>query len=795
MMRQGVWRDLWPGIRRLYQGSDTESASLRGAHLGEVLRLTPYAMSANLGSALIVAWVYGTPAPPGLWAWVALMALYCSLALWAWRSMSGVPRRSASRRTLRRATWQAALLAALWGGMAVQWFPGATVGQQTTVATLVTGMIGAGSFVLSPLPLASLAWVGVLSVASLLAIWREGDASMTGVALLVGLYSPMVAIGALASWRKATALIQSQAHAARQEQLLAVALQDFEQQAGDALWETSPEGRVVHGSARLEPLLGLSPNSIAETSLLELVQEHAPQAASALKAAWDAGIPFRDLLLPWQIGGFTRHLSMGGKPLFSEGRSVVGWRGVIADVSARVEAEQRLRQLAHTDSLTGLANRFVLRNALGERLQAGRPVALLLIDLDHFKAVNDNHGHSVGDDLLCQVARRLEQCVRSNDRVARLGGDEFAILVHEPDGTASVQRLALRVIQSLSEPVETGSLRLRVGASVGLAQTGEEPLDVEAIMVQADLALYAAKASGRGRHATYSPALGERSRRRHSIEAELRLALQEQRLTLHWQAKVDVQTWEVVGAEALARWNHPRLGRIGPTEFVSVAEECGLIDELGRWALSQACRDAARQLAPLVISVNVSPLQLADAGFVPFVHKTLLESGLPARQLELEITESVFIDDPDAALQRLHELRALGVRVALDDFGTGFSSLSYLRRFPFDTLKIDRAFVSEVMERSDARAIVQMIVHLATTLGMRTVCEGVETQEQLRLVAEAGCNEVQGYLISAPCEIDALAELRSQWESATLRVDATPLSDLPGQAPIARPLTRSPLPT
>jgi len=424
-----------------------------------------------------------------------------------------------------------------------------------------------------------------------------------------------------------------------------------------------------------------------------------------------------------------------------------------------------LRHRAHSDSLTGLSKRLVLRVAVAQALRQGQAMALLSIDLDHFKAVNDSHGHSTGDELLRNVAQRLLSSVRPGDLVARLGGDEFAVLVLDAEAGQVAAALAHRVIQTLSEPIDISGRRLRVGASVGVAVPEGGDIGVDEVLVQADLALYAAKGGGRGCHVLYDTSLGAQSHRRLAIEDGLRKALREGTLQLHWQAQVDIESWQLTGAEALMRWTDPTLGRVNPGEFIVVAEQCGLIDELGRWALREACRAGAESLPDLMVSVNVSPLQLRSGQFVQDVRQALRETGMAPARLELEITESVFMGDAQAALQQLHALHGLGVRVALDDFGTGYSSLSYLRRFPFDTLKIDRSFVNEMLLHKDARAIVQMIAHLAITLNMRTVCEGVETAEQLRAITEAGCNEVQGYLISKPKLLDELRELHLNWQS------------------------------
>ncbi|WP_088279013.1 bifunctional diguanylate cyclase/phosphodiesterase [Ideonella sp. A 288] len=758
------FRSLRSAVADMYGNGDRDAALLRGAHLREVVRLTPYALACHMGSAVLVVWSFTPGAPPGLWLWLAVLLVLSGLGLRAWWRQARRPRDTVSVRAVHRATLHAAFLAGLWTVPLLLWFPTAAPAQQMVVATLVTGMIGAGSFMLSTLPLASMAYVGVFSLSALGALWRAGDPDLAALAALIGLYSPMVVIGSLSAWGKATALIRAQARSAQQERTLAVLLHDFEQHADEALWEVGVDGRLRHLSPRLAELLGVGEDDIRAGTLLALLEPRAHDGLAALRLAFDAGRPFRNLQLTLRTDAAPRHLAINGKRLVDDEGQTLGWRGVLADVTEKLEGERQLRRLAHTDSLTGLANRFMLRDALAEVVHGDRSAALLLIDLDHFKTVNDSMGHSAGDDVLKAVAQRLRACVRPDDLVARLGGDEFAVLMRHVGEAPDAATMAQRLVDALSLPVELSSRRLRVGASVGVAASDDATLGVDEWLARSDTALYAAKESGRGRFAVYAPHLGERSRRRLAIEQGLRQALERGQLALHWQPKVDIADWRIAGAEALMRWEHPVLGRVPPGEFIGVAEQCGLIDELGRWALREACRAAAGPLAGLTVSVNVSPLQLRESQFVAQVRDTLRECRLPPSRLELEITESVFIDDADGALEKLHTLRGLGVRVALDDFGTGYSSLAYLRRFPFDTLKIDRAFVSEVLVQPDARAIVQMISHLATTLGMRTVCEGVESALQLEAVARAGCHEMQGYLVSPAVPLPEFLRLQRGWQ-------------------------------
>jgi diguanylate cyclase (GGDEF)-like protein/PAS domain S-box-containing protein len=757
-------RGIRAGVVAMYDGADRASAQLRAAQLSSILRLTPFAMLANVGSGLAVLWAYAPSLPPGMLWWFAALAMAASLVTLNWWQHRHRRIEAVSSRAAHRATRNAALLAAVWAVVPLLWFPGGTAAQQILVATLLTGMLGAGTFMLGAMPRAAVAYATIYTAAALGALVRTQDIAYAGVAALIALYSPMVVLGALSAWRKSAALIASQTEAVRQERMLSVLLQDFEQHANEALWETGTSGHLQHLSPRLAELLGVNEDDAHAQPLQALLERRAVEGFDALQRALDAGAPFREQAIALRHGAGVRHLAFNGKRLLDERGRTLGWRGVIADITDKVASERQLRQLAHTDSLTGLANRFMLRDALSAALRQQRPGALLMVDLDHFKIVNDSLGHSAGDELLKCIAQRLRDSLRAGDMVARLGGDEFAVVMTHSGEAQEASSLAARLVDALQWPIDVQGRHLRVGASVGIALFDAAGTGVDDILVQADTALYAAKEGGRGRHAFYSPAMGEHSRRRVAVEEGLRHAVLHEQLSLHWQPKVDIESWTIVGAEALMRWDHPVLGRVNPAEFIPVAEQTGLIDDLGRWALHEACRVAAGPLAGVCISVNLSPAQLRDTRFVNHVRDALHESGLNPAKLELEITESVLMEDIHGALGQLHALRGLGVRVALDDFGVGYSSLAYLRRFPFDTLKIDRAFVNEVLLQKDARAIVKMIAQLAATLGMRTVCEGVETPQQLAVVAKAGCHEVQGYLVSPPKPLIELQKFRAAWQ-------------------------------
>ncbi|CAO4184373.1 putative bifunctional diguanylate cyclase/phosphodiesterase [Methylorubrum populi] len=446
-----------------------------------------------------------------------------------------------------------------------------------------------------------------------------------------------------------------------------------------------------------------------------------------------------------------------------------GWVATFEDITERRRNEARIIHMARHDGLTDLPNRTALREIGSEWIEAlraseGGRLAVLCLDLDRFKPVNDSFGHAVGDALLRAVSERLRAHLRGRDVVARLGGDEFAVLSRVEDA-AGAMALAERLIDVVGAPYLLDGITAEIGMSVGIALAASEEerggLDIERLLKEADLALYEAKAGGRGTCRVFEPQMDEAVRERLHLERELREALQAGRFELHYQPLVDLSDNRITGMEALVRWRHPERGLVSPALFVPLAEETGLIVPLGEWVLRQACRDAAGWPDGISVAVNVSPIQLRHRGFVQSVLAALATSGLVATRLELEITESVLLDDTETNLETLHTLRKLGVRISMDDFGTGYSSISYLRRFPFDKIKIDRSFVRDCAAQSEAGAIIRAIVSLGASLGITTLVEGVETEPQLATVRAEGAQEVQGYLFSPPrpaAEIAALLE-------------------------------------
>ncbi len=430
-----------------------------------------------------------------------------------------------------------------------------------------------------------------------------------------------------------------------------------------------------------------------------------------------------------------------------------GWVATYEDISERRRAEAHLAHMARHDALTGLPNRVLFRERTEQglaELRADASLAVLELDLDDFKAVNDVLGHPVGDALLLAVAKRLLDCTRDSDTVVRLGGDEFAVVQTGAQQPTDATVLAERLMAALAEPFEVMGHPIAIGASIGIAVTADPHAGADELLKNADLALYRAKAEGRGTCRFFQEEMNARMRHRRLLETDLRLAVEENQFEVHYQPLMSIQSGEVCGFEALVRWRHPVRGLVSPAEFIPVAEELGLIGRIGTWVLDQACADALAWPATVKVAVNLSPVQFRNRALASEVADALARSGLPAQRLDVEITESVLLHDSEAVLSILHQIRSLGVRVSMDDFGTGFSSLSYLQHFPFDKIKIDQSFVRTLSDGTDGIAIVRAVIALGRSLGMAVIAEGVETEAQLELLRQEGCGEAQGYLFSPP---------------------------------------------
>lgn len=531
-----------------------------------------------------------------------------------------------------------------------------------------------------------------------------------------------------------------------------------------ALWEADSEGHV-HTVTGWRELTGQADEEgLGDGWLRRVNPEDVAQLQVALDQSYDRASPLDVEFRVLDLYGKWRWLRARGARI-GEGSSA--WAGVLEDVDARRQAQARIAYLAQHDPLTGLPNRTVLFDKLDHALvgaQRGKHGALLLLDLDRFKEVNDTLGHPCGDRLLQDVAHRVLGCVRGNDLVARLGGDEFAILMAAETRPPEVAvTLATRLVDALSQPFELDGHQFAISTSIGIVVIDGINQSAETLMRSADLALYRAKEDGRGCYRFFEPGMDTRMRQRRQLETELRTGLEQRQFVLHYQPLVDLQHGTISGFEALLRWNHPQRGLLDPGQFLALAEDIGLMVPLGDWVLRQAAHDATSWPETMNVAVNLSVSQLAQPDLASNVEQALADTGLPATRLELEITENALIANIQAASAQLLQLKMSGVAIVMDDFGTGYSSLGYLRAFPFDKVKIDKSFIRDLGEQSQGSAIIGAVSHLCSKLGITTTIEGVETRLQLAQLQNEHCAEGQGYVFSRPMPVERLEAFMRDW--------------------------------
>ncbi|MFC7702544.1 EAL domain-containing protein [Bradyrhizobium sp. GCM10028915] len=534
----------------------------------------------------------------------------------------------------------------------------------------------------------------------------------------------------------------------RQQVVLDTALENMSQ----GLCMFDADGKIILFNERYAAMLGRTDILLTGRLLVDVLREE--QA----KGQWqgDAGEFFARLVADAResrtttdiVTRFGRSIRVVNQPMQGG-----GWVATFEDITEWLEAQAKISHMARHDALTSLPNRVLFHEQLVQGLRrtgSGDQLAVLCLDLDHFKDINDSLGHPTGDALLKEVGRRLKVTVGESDTVARLGGDEFAVVQIGRSEEAAARSLAGRLVEVISAPYEIDDHQIIIGVSIGISLSPQDGDNPDELLKNADLALYRAKADGRGTYRFFETGMDARAQARRLLEMDMRAALQRDEFQPYYQPIRDVASGRVVAFEALLRWNHPQRGLIAPLSFIPLAEETGLIIQLGDFVLRSACTDAATWPDDVDVAVNLSPVQFRNPNLIASVTEALALSGLDARRLELEITESVLLQNSEATLTTLHELRAMGVRISLDDFGTGYSSLSYLRSFPFDKIKIDRSFVSELATREDSMAIIRAVTGLGRSLGIVTTAEGVENDGQLELLRREGCTQAQGYLFSKP---------------------------------------------
>ena len=639
-----------------------------------------------------------------------------------------------------------------------------------------------------------LAAVPELAVA-LLAVCLFGDRRLMGIsyflgALLVsvtekagmaqiGLLVCCVVVMAIATLRQATAdreraiaLHQQDLRAQRSDRLL----QEHERTGRGWFWETDRHGCITYISDTLAQTLDARPGGMIGRPITEIIRPGDKQQGDGERTLGfhlSARTGFSDISVQAAMAKEERWWSISGQPVFNEYGQFHGFRGSGTDLTEMRRSQAEVTRLAQFDSLTGLANRIQMLRSLEQAVAVryGKPgdCTLMMLDLDRFKSVNDTLGHPAGDALLRQVSQRLQRVVGDTGLVGRQGGDEFKILLPGHQDQATLAALAQSIIAAVSQPYSIEGAAVVIGVSIGVSSCPADGVTADALIRNADLALYAAKGNGRGVHRFYSSDMHADAEDRRALEEDLRHALAADGLHLAYQPVVSSRTEKITGYEALLRWVHPIRGAISPALFIPIAEDSGLIGQIGEWVMRTACRDAAQWPEDIQVAVNVSPTQFANPGFPSTVMNALASAQLAPERLELEITESVFLNDDDGTDAMFARLKALGVRLALDDFGTGYSSLGYLKKAPFDKIKIDQSFVRGAANKGSRNsAIIKAIVSLAEALGMDTTAEGAETQDELALIRQLGCSHIQGYIYGRPMPAaDVLAGQRATGAAAS----------------------------
>ncbi|KKC24738.1 diguanylate cyclase [Sphingomonas sp. SRS2] len=637
-------------------------------------------------------------------------------------------------------------------------------------------MVGAGADMTSNnWPVAAIAYSALLVITTLafapvptaaLALWLTLSITATAAAgqwMALAMLLPLLVIAAVAlggiSERSYLASRRWLANATTALKA-AVLLREFEENRRGWFWETDARGLLTYISPQIAAAIEVPVEELLGTTMTGLVLHEKSDGGTGdgertLGFHLSTRLAFSEIAVRAAAGTDIRWWSLSGRPAFDEYGAFLGFRGSGTDLTEMRRSEAEVKRLASYDPLTGLPNRILMRRTLDESLRdiAGRPkrTALFMLDLDRFKTVNDTLGHPVGDVLLREVAERLQRVVQNDGQVGRLGGDEFNVVLPGIVEKHRLANLARAIIDEVSKAYLIEGSHVSIGASIGIAVAPDDGATADALVRNADLALYAAKADGKGVHRFYEPEMHANAKDRRLLEMDLRNVMNESGLHLVYQPVVNADSEAIVGFEALARWNHPTRGPVSPGEFIPIAEEIGLIPQIGEWVLRTACLEAANWPASVRVAVNISPIQFANPSLPGIVMSALAASQLPPHRLELEITEGVFLNDDATTDAMFARLKAIGVRFALDDFGTGYSSLGYLKKAPFNKIKIDQSFVrGAAVPGNRNAAIIRAIVALAESLEMETTAEGAETPEELALIRSLGCSHIQGYIFGKP---------------------------------------------
>ena len=735
-------------------GVETGSSPLRDAQLISRGQLAPFFAVANMTAAVLMFTSLWSRAPAAyLVPWLGAVGLVNFFAMQLARNQA-ITHVGRSGRQVPQALMVGEVIfrAGLWLSVPIYLFPTLDPSTQVIAASLIAGL-GVAALGLVVVPACVIAWQVIFTAAlSFVLVLARGTVPfqhMLSILFTLG----VATFGVLTVARWAFHQLKTNADVGSQSESSSLLLQEYEQRGVGWLWQVDSENRVSYISSRMSALLGRPSSQILGYSMPSLLGGHAELGRILLEKQ-----AFNSLEMELKTSRGPRWISIAGDPIIDTAGRFEGFRGVGSDITDIRQTQERLTHLANMDVLSGLPNRGRVRQLLGEALRAATagnvPCAILFLDLDGFKPVNDTFGHPKGDAVLQAVAKRLCDEVGADGHVGRMGGDEFAIVVTDAQSRRKVEGLADRIIRAIAEPYMIDQIEIRIGVSIGCSFGPIDGATVDDLILKADLALYEAKGAGRGIACYFSSELQSEQEDRVKLETDLRQALPARQFHLEFQPLVNAQTQKLVGFEALLRWNHPQRGLVPPYVFIPVAEEAGLMVAIGEWVVNESIRAAASWPETITVALNISPKQLVQPTLPNIVSSALAKYKLPANRIELEVTEGVFLGDSRVTLDVLGRLRALGVGIALDDFGTGYSSIGYLNKAVFHKLKIDGSFVREAGTRPENVAIIQSIVQLAKSFRMSVTAEGVETAADFERMRDLGCDTIQGYLFGRPLSYD-----------------------------------------
>jgi len=754
----------WLEILGFREPQGGEWKLVRAAQLRELSKNSLLPVVAVILATLSSASLFWVDVPREMMA-VWLIILLIGLLSIASARRANLNRVGGARRSdVMRAVANCTILGLFWSIPPLFFAQYGNMEQIITIAAFSLALMGATALMLNVVPLAGIMLNGLIGISLSIMLFRFGLTLLSGLTFS---YALCLTFTMLINGRSAIARLRNHIALHEQREVVNLMLRQEDTAGSDWLWQVDARKCIVEPSQRFAAATSMDAKKLNGLPLMNILagpnwrEERLGEEVSELLKKMQAGRTFSDFTVPVSLNGDQRWWKISGAPRLSANRHIMGYRGVIADVTDREAIERRIHHMAHFDALTGLPNRAYTNELLRDRIvQASadnRYCSFLMIDLDRFKAINDTSGHPVGDKLLAQVAERLNALRKPDDKCGRLGGDEFAMIIADSQSSDGLDLRAREIIVSLSAPYTVDGQTLHIGASVGSAIYPKDGGAATALLRKADLALYRAKGSGRGIHSPYEPALLQKAEERVAIESALRGALEKGELHLVYQPVITLATGETAGFEALLRWTHPELGDVPPDKFIPIAEETRLIDPIGEWVFREACNEAATWPEQYRLAINLSSGQLRNPRLSVAAISALSRSGITPNRLELETTEAVLNNDSEQAVKTFEQLRSLGVTMALDDFGTGYSTLGFIGRMNFNSIKIDKRFISDAQSGSKSSiAIIRAVIAMADSLGVATIAEGIENNEQYAIAERLGCSQVQGYFLDRPMDADSV---------------------------------------